>query len=173
MSRTLRAGAAVALLVALLPGRAGAHAELQSADPEPRSLVDEVPERVTLRLTEPAAPQSRIVIQDGCERDVSGERTIDGRSVELTTEDARPGRWRVEYRLLSAVDGHVVEGRYRFRVEGDPDCPEDGHDDGESHEEEASPPRPEDGGGLPVVPIAIGTAVLAGLALLVRLLGSR
>jgi methionine-rich copper-binding protein CopC len=173
MSRALRVAAVVALLFALFPGRAGAHAELQSADPEPRSVVDEVPETVTLRLTEPAAPQSRIVVDDGCERDVTGATSIDGRTVEITTADAQPGRWRVEYRLLSAVDGHVVQGEYRFRVEGEPDCPEESHDNGESEPEEAAPLLPDEGGGLPLVPIVIGTGVLAAIALAVRMLGSR
>ena len=112
----VRAALAAALLASAIP--AAAHSLLLEARPAANSAVS-APTRVTLRFNNRIEKRlSRVTI-------VEGERMRHDLSV-ITSEGATdtltalapplvPGAYHVEWQVLS-TDGHVVTGRYAFRV---------------------------------------------------------
>jgi copper resistance protein C len=97
-----------------------AHASLVQAEPAEGAALTESPDRVQLRFSEPVdAEFSPIEV-----RDSEGSR-VDEDDARVDPDDARvvlaglkrlpEGDYRVQWRVTS-IDGHVVEGRYRFAV---------------------------------------------------------
>jgi hypothetical protein len=102
------------------------------------------------------------------------------------SDDARPGHFRVEWRVISAVDGHPTDGEFRFHVAGAGKCKRPAT--GQAHQESpevpmddehmAAGPANEEGtgggsAGFPAVPVALGTGGLVLLALVARFAGAR
>ncbi|MDQ4065520.1 MAG: copper resistance protein CopC, partial [Actinomycetota bacterium] len=107
---------------------------------------------------------------DGCGDDVVTDIQRDDRTVRLALATGQPGRWRVEYRVISALDGHLVRGDFAFRVAGERDCTAAGDGDetppagGTADDDEIVGPglqMPDDGGTGPLVPmLAIGGGIV-------------
>ncbi|MGH2735552.1 MAG: copper resistance CopC family protein [Actinomycetota bacterium] len=161
-----------------------AHGDLAAQDPEPDSSVKSVPVAVSATFTEAPAKQSVFKVSDGCGKDVVAHLQLQGQDAIAHIGGAQPGQWQVSYRVVSAVDGHLTEGKYAFNVKGKKDCSPDkpaeqesSNGDGENPEAQgpsgSAPTGSSDDGGLPVVPIAVGTVVLLGVAAAVRVLANR
>lgn len=161
-----------------------AHGDLAAQDPKPNSSLRSVPVAVSATFTEAPAEQSVIQVSDGCGKDVVAHLQLDGEDAIAHIGRAQPGRWQVSYRVVSAVDGHLSEGKYAFTVKGKKDCSSDKpakqNNDSNGGDNAGAQPAPgtgptgaEDEGGLPLVPIAVGTVVLLGVAAAVRVLAGR
>ncbi len=170
----LTAGAAVALSIS---ATALGHADVEETTPSANSRVRKPPREVKLVLAEPPGPGSTLQVRDGCRANVVEDVVADEGESILSAALARgeAGQWRVRFESVSAVDGHLVRGAYKFTVAGkrrcgesknrgdagsNPQGPHAGDLGGDSDESESS--------SLPVVPLALGTAALVGIALVAR-----
>lgn len=163
------------LLVGLLAGPAAAHGDIQASDPAPHANVRRAPRSIAITFTEAPTAQAVLMVRDGCNRNVGQGVDVVDATATVRVVTGQPGRWRVSYRVISALDGHRTQGGYAFTVAGERDCTPD----------EATPPPATDGGsaggtagddpgsGAPVVPIALGAAGLVLVALVLRRAGSR
>lgn len=169
-------GAVLGLTAAAAP--AGAHGEIQGTDPEARSTVRRAPRSVAVTFTEAPTAQAVLEVSDGCKRDVAQAVDVTDATATVRLASGRPGKWRVSYRVISALDGHLTRGGYTFTVAGKKDCtPGDDPtgDPGDGPTQAAPPAGDEDepeGSGAPVVPIALGAIALVAVALIVRRSGS-
>src|SRR6266568_4484801 len=99
-----------------------AHATLIGADPAPNtgSGSGKAPTTVLLRLSEPVrVPPSVISVLDRSARDVvTHVRRVptDPQSMEADLRPLSQGVYRVEWRSVSALDGHTIKGAYFFGV---------------------------------------------------------
>lgn len=169
----------LALGCLLLASSAGAHGLIESSEPRAGAPLERSPKRVVVTFTE-APSDARLTVTDGCDDKVSLRTTIDGRvvSTAITTEGEPP--WKVRVQAVSSVDGHITRESFHFGRMSKPDCavqqeepPQDDGDGGEGKGaptgdkisageppgEKASPQ--EDSGGVPLLPVAAGAAVLA------------
>jgi len=101
-------------------------------------------------------------VEDGCGTDVVTTAEVNEKRAVAELASGEPGRWRVDYRVVSAVDGHPTDDRFSFRVAGKPDC---------SDPDAAPPPRKdaEDGSATAII-VGLGgaTVLLVGVALVLR-----
>ena len=115
---------ALAVLLALAPGIAEAHANLAESDPAPNSALTSAPEQVRIRFTEPLEPLfSHIEIFDsfGTRVDRDDSR-VDRSNLLVMTVSLDPlpdGVYTVAWKNVSSVDGHRVRGAFFFSV-GEP-----------------------------------------------------
>ena len=97
-----------------------AHAFLDHADPRVGSTVDHAPGQVTLWFTEelePAFSKLRVLDANGHEVDAK-DGAVDAKDravMRATVRGLPPGKYRVEWRALSA-DTHVTSGHFTFEV---------------------------------------------------------
>ena len=168
------AGVAIALSIC---APALGHAHVEETIPSMNSKVAKPPREVKLVLAEPPGPGSTLRVKDGCRTNVVEDVVANqGKSI-LSAALARgePGRWQVRFQSISATDGHLVRGAYKFTVAGKHSCgenkdkggggsnrqgPQAGDSRADSVESESS--------SLPVVPLALGTVALVGIALVAR-----
>ena len=166
-------GLAIALSGALAVP-AWAHGDIVSSTPEAGATVKKAPRRVSLVLAEAPAKGSSVTVTDGCGDEVSDEPRLDGETISVATDGGRPGRWKVQLRSISSVDGHAISDRFAFRVGGRRDCSDEAEDPDDDPTEEpdisSRPPieNEDDGSGFPVVPFALGTIAGVGLAVAMR-----
>ena len=165
-------GLAAAVTV-LGAGPAWGHGDIQSASPEEGAKVRRPPREVELVLAEPAASGSSLVVTDGCKEQVSGEPVADGNNYSAPIDGGRPGRWSVKLRSISSVDGHVIKAGYSFTVAGKKDCstePTPSDDETEDANTSSRPPiaNSDEGSSFPVLPFALGTVALVGIAVALR-----
>lgn len=160
--------------LSVLGGDALAHGDLESADPKPNRHLRNPPDVIALRFVEPPTDDSDFEVRDGCREEVLAQVAREGPDARLEIDGGAPGRWKVTYRVVSSVDGHLVQGSYAFHVGNKKPCepqPEESDEIGE-----AAPPIANDdgdeGGGFPVVPALIGAGVV-GAAVVVRLVMGR
>jgi methionine-rich copper-binding protein CopC len=112
--------AALAAALALWPAVALAHAVLVKSVPAQRASLVEPPPRIELWFNErlePAYSKASVTNEAGTQvdlRDVAVS-TEDPRRLSLSLPPLKPGRYTVNFRVLS-VDGHVVESRLSFTV---------------------------------------------------------
>jgi len=109
-----------ALLLALLPTAAFAHAVLVKSVPAQRSTLTESPPRVELWFNErlePAYSRASVTDEAGAQVDLRDALVSreDARRLSLSLPPLQPGRYSVKFRVLS-VDGHVVESSLTFTV---------------------------------------------------------
>lgn len=176
--RALFGVALVASLVVLSAAPAAGHGDITSSRPEAGARLNRAPQQVRLVLAEPPAQGSDVTVVDPCGDEVSGEPQRDGETISVSVDGGRPGRWRVQLRSISSVDGHVISDRFAFRVAGKRDCspdenaagPDDNADEEADDEISSRPPIENDdpGSGFPVVPFALGTVVVVGIAVALR-----
>jgi methionine-rich copper-binding protein CopC len=148
------------------------HADVKEATPTANSRVGKPPREVKLVLAEAPGPGSTLQVTDGCDANVVEDVVASEDTSTLTAGLARgaPGRWRVRFASVSAVDGHLVRGGFKFTVAGKPRCNRNATDAARGSNRERPPAGDGDEGGssLPVVPLALGTAALVGIALVAR-----
>jgi copper transport protein len=112
---------ASAILLALAPAGASAHANLDTSDPAPNAIVPETPASVTMTFTEPLErtySKAELYDQDG--------NLVDGTSVEpgdsdntMVLElppDLPNGTYTVLWRTLSNADGHTAQNYFAFTI---------------------------------------------------------
>lgn len=175
-----RAGvaAAGALLLALaVPGVSFAHGDLEGTSPEDGSKVGSPPKEITVSLTEAPTRGAEARAIDGCKKRVPAAVSIDGNDIVMTLQGGEPGKWKVGYQAVSAVDGHRTRGDFSFTVGGKKDCspdkPEDPGDDVDAADdpgiiENQDPP---DEGISWLIWVVLGTVVVAGIAFALRRAG--
>jgi methionine-rich copper-binding protein CopC len=147
----------VITIVAFSPNAWG-HAAFQGSEPEPGSRLNEPPARVVVSYSEPPVTQSSFAVLDGCGNEVSTSFEVLNQTIEAPIGESQPGRWRVEWSVISAVDGHLTRDNVFFTVKGERDCSQ------AAPESDGS--RPGDGGSL--VPIVIASVVIVVIAAVVR-----
>ena len=175
MFRTTSMGVAAFLLVLAIAGPAAAHGDKVKTDPPEGAMMKTVPGRVSITLSEAPTPQAKMQLTDGCGRQVARSVAVRGADIVASVSNAQPGRWKASFRAISSVDGHESEGSWAFRVAGDKDCSQDetsGDEPGGDDEVEAGgdtgPLTRSRESSFPVVPVAIGAAILLLAAFLVR-----
>lgn len=157
---------AVVCLLLLDASLAFAHAERVGSEPEEGARVEAPPPTLSIDFSEPPIGNPTFVVNDGCERDVVEDIEIQNLNVEAQLFPGQPGRWTVQTRVISAVDGHETSDSWTFRVRGEPDCdtetPPTAAQDADD-EDDAAP-----GGSFPLLAFAAGTLVVIAVALVVR-----
>jgi methionine-rich copper-binding protein CopC len=115
----MRAGAlAAGILVLALGGSARAHSLLLESSPAAEALLAAPPPQISLRFNnriEKTLSTIRLVGDGGVARPVAVLADGPADRLTATVPSLPPGAWRVEWRVLS-TDGHVVSGRFSFRV---------------------------------------------------------
>lgn len=168
--------AGMVLCLGAVAAPAWAHGDIQATDPEPQTTVRRAPRSVAVTFTEAPTAQAVMKVTDGCNRDVAQGVDVADATATVRVATGQPGKWRVSYRVISSVDGHLTRGGYAFTVAGKKDCtpdeePSDDPGDGPAQGAPGDDEEPESSG-APIVPIALGAAALIGVALLVRRSGS-
>ncbi|HEY7874429.1 MAG TPA: copper resistance CopC family protein [Actinomycetota bacterium] len=166
----------VAALSVVLAPSAAAHGGLEASTPGDGARMKRAPREVTMAFSEVPSNDSVMKVVDACKRDVVARTEVVGNELIGELSDGQPGRWKASYRVISAEDGHLTKGTFAFTVAGKRDCnPNDGGDgNGDDEPTDAAPDPPagntggDDGGSVPVVPIAIGAAGLVAVGLVVR-----
>lgn len=107
----------------LSPGVVWAHAALQTSSPEAGERVGVAPSSIRIDFTEPLSTElSGAELFDSASNAKVAQRPIvDTRSIRLTPLAVlRRGSYRVEWRAVSTLDGHPVEGSFGFGVRAPP-----------------------------------------------------
>ena len=175
MRKTLLMSSVVTIIGACVTP-AAAHGDLTATDPESGATIRKVPRVVSATFTEtPARGASAMKVRDGCRNRVGTQTTLTERTMEVQIQDARPGSWRVNYRIISAEDGHPSKGSYTFKVAGRKDCNKVSENPPRSR---STPDAPgpgagagegrSSGGTFPFLLVGAGTVFVVIFALLVR-----
>jgi methionine-rich copper-binding protein CopC len=157
-----------------IPGKAFAHGDIESTIPEAGSKLGKAPNHLIINFTEAPTKDAVFKVLDGCGRDVIDQAAVQGGTGHIFLgSGAEPGKWKVSYKVVSAVDGHPSKGSYGLTVKGKRDCGGAGGGNGAGGAGNAAgdgaPPSDDgDGGSFPVVPVALGTVGLVALAFLAR-----
>ena len=185
MRSWMRVAIAVASLAfALAPFSATwAHGEKEATDPEDGARLSRPPGEVSVTLSEAPGPGSSFMVSDGCSRDVVAAVETDREANEVkgflaaVIEGGEPGTWKARYRAISSIDGHETKDTFTFEVRGKRDCSSSkGEGKGQGSGDDAQIGGGEDTriagdeeeSSFPIVPIAVGTVVLVGVALVLR-----
>jgi methionine-rich copper-binding protein CopC len=117
-------GLLVLAVLGLVPGLAWGHAALVRSTPAQRAMLARPPDRVRLWFNEPLeAKFATVSVWDdkGVEIDQKDSlvESQDPKALSVGVPTLGPGTYTVKYRVLS-VDGHVVEGSFRFTVRSSP-----------------------------------------------------
>lgn len=95
------------------PPPAWAHASFVTAQPAAGANLAAAPGVVTLRFSEPLVEElSRVVVTDPDGRQHSGGPTGE-QTISVDVESTALGRYDVEWRTVSPVDGHTLRGASR------------------------------------------------------------
>lgn len=160
-----------------------AHGDLRSTQPEAGSTTPRIPRHISIDFTEAPTGRPEIGIVDGCRRPVAAgvTRVEEGQVHVAVDRSAQPGKFSVNYRIVSAVDGHPSKGSYKFTVNGKRDCspdepaketPDGSGDDGD--DQAAPPPAPADDSGTTwLLAVGGGTLLLVVVALVLRRSGAK
>lgn len=173
--RTIALTLAAGVFVALGTAPAAAHGDISSSSPEAGARLKKPPRQVRLVLAERPGRGSTLTVIDGCGDAVSAKPQLDGDAISVAADGGRPGRWQVRLRSISSADGHAISDRFAFRVAGKRDCSKqvkgDDPEDGESAVDTSSRApieNDEQGTSFPIVPFALGTVVVVGVAIALR-----
>ena len=116
---TLRPWLLAAGLTLAVAGSAAAHSLLLESAPAAGATLTTAPRELTLRFNnriEKSLSRIRLLDDQGAARSLAitlDDGTADRLSAAVPS--LPPGRWRVEWQVLS-MDGHVVTGRFEFRL---------------------------------------------------------
>lgn len=164
-----------ALACALVLGSspAFAHGEVEKRSPPPGARVAKAPAHVSITFTEAPAEGALLRVLDGCKKNIVPEPLIAERTLHSLLDPSQPGRWKVVYRVISAEDGHLTKGSYKFTVKGTKDC--SSGDDAQIGPATSpiTPDPPSDEGGFPLVPVAVGGGLVLIAALAIRVASGR
>lgn len=109
-------GAAAAVALALIPVGAEAHASLISSTPQPGLRLPGGPGAVILNFSEPInrdLSQASVSAPDGHR---FARTAVSSHSMTVRVTSDAPGVYAVLWTTVSAVDGHVLTGSFRFGV---------------------------------------------------------
>ena len=113
------AGLLLAGLATLALARvAVAHSLLLESTPAAGAVLAAAPPELMLRFNnriEKSLSRIRLVDEAGAARPVALSRSAAADRLTAAMPSLGPGRWRVEWQVLS-TDGHVVAGRFDFRI---------------------------------------------------------
>ncbi len=157
----------------LLCGPALAHAELVETYPADGDTLAESPDQVRLQFTEPieaAFDPVKVYDQQGNRVDEDDARVDpdDAKVLVAGLEELPDGSYTVEWRVTS-LDGHIVDGTYRFLVAGAGESPAAAQSVDSDVEEPDSTPQESAGGGFTITHGAIlGLGALVVLILVLR-----
>jgi copper resistance protein C len=172
-----------AALVAVFPTAALAHGEIESTIPEADATLKKPPNHLIINFTEAPTKDAVFKVVDGCGTNVIDQAEVQERVGHIfLTSGAQPGKWKVSYKIVSAVDGHPTKGGYGLTVKGQTDCSEpdgsgngggngNGGNGGAGAAGDTGAPagaETDDGGSFPIVPVALGTIAVVALAFLAR-----
>ncbi len=106
----------------MAPGAASAHSELVSSDPAANSTLTKSPAALHLTFTEPIDPATAAIrLLDENENEFPGLGLLStdhaGTTAYVALPELKPGVYAVDYRVTSAVDGHVTAGVFAFLVD--------------------------------------------------------
>lgn len=106
------------LVVLTAAAPAGAHGILKRASPPPGTSVDAPPKTVTLVFNEPVdRVYSSATVVDASGRSISGRAVVSADGLTMTVPlNAGAGIFTVRWHVLSQLDGHTTNGRFRFAV---------------------------------------------------------
>lgn len=110
----------VAGVLPVLAAPVAGHAELLGSSPAANATVTEAPETLELSFTEavdPGTARIRLLDEQGAEVGGVGRAAVDGTEVRVPLPDLEPGVYTVDYRVTSAVDGHITSGLFAFLVD--------------------------------------------------------
>ena len=112
------------VLLVAAPATVEAHANYAESDPAANSVIEESPERVMVRFTEPLEPAlSEIQVFDSrgdrVDRQDSAADLSDPLLMSVSVESLADGTYTVAWKNVSTVDGHRVRGAFVFSV-GEP-----------------------------------------------------
>ncbi len=110
----------ILLMLVFAPSAALAHAYLVKSTPAKRAVLNHGPAKIQLWFNERIeARYSSLTLIDGNGQPVeTGTPEVsseDPKQLSATLKALPPGRYRVQYRVLS-VDGHIVKDQYSFTV---------------------------------------------------------
>ncbi len=108
------------LVLSFAPSAAWAHASLVKSTPAKRAVLSHPPTKIQLWFNERIeARYSSLTLTDGNGKQVeTGTPEVsseDPKQLSATIKPLPPGRYRIQYRVLS-VDGHIVKDQYSFTV---------------------------------------------------------
>ena len=175
-----------AAILCLGASGAWAHGDIVSTSPKKSARVA-MPNVVSVTLSEAPVPQSKLLITDGCGRNVTEQVSVEGDTLQASIGDAQPGRWKAAFQVVSAVDGHPTQSSWGFTVEGVADCdgdsdetivetsPTPGETEAAADSEETGSAADEttntsdsEESSFPVVPVVLGGIALVAVAAFVR-----
>ena len=97
-----------------------AHAQLVKAEPARRAILDKAPTQIRLWFNEEIeGAYTSLSVRGANKKSVSDAKprvvSDDPKSIVLPLPDLKPGKYSVEFRVLS-VDGHVVDSTFDYTV---------------------------------------------------------
>ena len=152
----------ISLVPVVLAAPAWGHSALTGSSPKDGASLKGVPATVEVNYAEPPTTDTRFTVTDGCGRNVAHDVEALNQSITADVGSGQPGNWKVEWAVVSAVDGHLTKDSVGFSVEGEADCDR-------AVAEPADGTESDSGGSLPVLPIAIATVAIIGIAGVIRL----
>ena len=187
--RSLRFLGAVAAFLLAIASPVWGHGEEIKTDPKRNAELQRPPAAVSIQLTEAATEDAVMKVTDGCNEDVAAHIAVSGETITAHLVKGKPGRFRVQWKVISAVDGHPTDGNFAFTVAGSRDCsPDNGgggngsndDDDGDAADTDqggagAAPTSAEgdDDSSFPIVPVALGAVGIIAIGLGARFAASR
>lgn len=110
----------VLLMLVFAPSSVWAHAYLVKATPAKRAMLNHAPSKIQLWFNERLEAQySSLTLTDDKGKPVETGTPVvsaeDPKLLSATVKSLPPGRYRIQYRVLS-VDGHIVKDQYSFTV---------------------------------------------------------
>ena len=155
-----------------------AHGDLAATVPPKGSTLKKPVNHLAITFSQAPTKDAVIKVVDGCDRNVVQRVDLQDRIAHVYLDNPQPGDWRVDYNIVSSVDGHPSKDGYGLTVKGKADCSKakpdkgdkgSGENGGSGPDASGDGPVPEDdGSSFPVVPVAIGTVAVVGLAFAVR-----
>ena len=109
-------------LGAIGPGASNAHSELVSSDPPANATLPKSPTALHLKFTESIdVPTAAVRLVDENEAEIAGVGPVtadaSGTAATVALPELKPGVYAVNYRVTSAVDGHVTAGLFAFLID--------------------------------------------------------
>lgn len=101
--------------------KVGAHTEMVNTFPEDGSVIEVAPANISINFSEPPITQgAAVILADASGKEfLVGPVVFDGTKVSVTSPvDLPPNEYVVSWRV-SAEDGHVISGEFRFTFNGD------------------------------------------------------
>jgi copper transport protein len=119
-AHTLLAAVGAAVLLAVAPSQAFAHAALLESRPAPGARVEATPPEITMHFTEPlnrGLSKADLVAVPSGKRIAADSRAASAKGLSLRPDrPLRTGAYRVKWHTVSTEDGHALEGSFDFGV---------------------------------------------------------